>query len=311
MKKISVKVFIYLFLFMILILPKYITNSKADIAAIYSPGTGNFLPIENCTLIMTNANASFKIDYPKMFANKIDISFTGNYSIYNPSESQNMTLVAPFSPDFVNLESAFMIKVDGNVTSFNLIEYNVGDSPWEQYLDQSFYGWGSNIRNFAVVNVTFPENDSIDIECSFTSYIGNLDSLDGIKIYYDVGTSRAWNGTITERVEFNVYGKIPKSYSECDLSSSNCDCSILENENGKIYLWEWENEPILINSVYISYSFIRLGRYAIFIIPLLYIGVPLVIGILIKKMKKKEKFFFIKLFFKKAFKILVDLVKYG
>ncbi|MFX1357720.1 MAG: hypothetical protein ACFFA8_10570 [Promethearchaeota archaeon] len=288
MKKIQIKILIYILFIAILMFPKYITDSKADIAAIYSSGTGNFLPVENCSLIMTNANVNFQVNHPKLFANKIDISFNGTYTIYNPGESQNISLVAPFSPDFENLESTCLIKVDGNASTLNFIEYNIGESPWEPYLDHSFYGWGSSIRNFAVINATFPENDTIDIECSFFSYIGYVGSADGIHIYYDVGTSRAWNGTITEKVQFNVYGKLPKSYSECDPYSSNCDCSILEIENGRSYVWEWENESILVNSVHIYYSYINFGRYAIFIIPLLYIGLPVLIGILIKKGKNKR-----------------------
>ncbi|MFX0059576.1 MAG: hypothetical protein ACFE85_13495 [Candidatus Hodarchaeota archaeon] len=291
MRKIRIKILIYILFMAILIFPKYITDSKADIAAIYSSGTGNFLPVENCSLIMTNANVTFQVNYPK-FANKIDISFNGTYTIYNPAESQNISLVAPFSPDFEDLESTCLIKVDGNFTTLNIIEYNIGESPWEQYLDQSLdrslYWWGSSIRNFAVINATFPENDTIDIECSFLSYIDLSYIADGIQIYYDVGTSRAWNGTITEKVEFNVYGKLPKSYSECDPLTSNCDSSILEIENGKSYVWEWENESILVNSVNIYYGFINLGRYAIFIIPLLFIGVPILIGIIIKKEKNKR-----------------------
>ena len=271
---------------MILILPKYISNSKADIVYVYSPGTGNFLPVENCSLIMTNANVSFNIHYPKIFANKVDLSFNGNYTVYNPGESQNMTLIAPFSPDFKNLESSCLIKIGENVTPFSFIEYQIGESPWEQYLDPSIYGMRSNLRKFAVINVTFPENSSIYIEYSFLAYIDYLGSVDGIKIYYDVGTSRAWNGTVTEQVEFNVYGKLPKSYLECDPYSSNCDCSILEIENGKKYVWEWENESILVNCVYISYSFYH--RFNLLLFPLIYIGIPIILGIIIKKVRVRR-----------------------
>jgi hypothetical protein len=288
LRKVRIKIFLLIFLIVATIVPKHATNTKADIAAIYTHGAGNFFPVENCSLIMSNANVNFQVNYPKFFANKIDISFNGTYTIYNPGESQNISLVAPFSPDFENLESTCLIEVDGNLTTLNFIEYNIGESPWEQYLEKYFYGRGSSIRNFAIINVTLPENDTIDVGCSFFSYIGNLGSVDGIQIYYDVGTSRAWNGTITEKVEFNVYGKLPKSYSECDPLSSNCECSILEIENGKSYVWEWENESILVNSVHIYYGFINLMRYAIFIIPLLYIGVPFLIGIIIKKVKNRR-----------------------
>ncbi len=114
MRENRVKIYIYLVLITVLTLPKYIDNSKADIVTVYSTGTGNFLPAENCTLIMTNANVILNIDYPTFF-NKIDLNFNGNYTIYNPNGSLNMTLVAPFSPDFKNLESTCLVKIGGNV----------------------------------------------------------------------------------------------------------------------------------------------------------------------------------------------------
>ena len=74
-------------------------------------------------------------------------------------------------------------------------------------------------------------------------------SFDYLNIYYDVGTSRAWNGTISERVEFKVYGKTPDSYS------SSRNCTISDITNGKSYAWEWEDEIINSNIVYITYSY--------------------------------------------------------
>jgi len=282
-----VKILFYVFLIVILTFPRYIGNSKADIVIISTPGSGNFLPVDNCSLIMTNANVIFNIDYPR-FSNKIDINFIGNYTVYNPNESQNMTLVAPFSPYFKNLESTCLIKVGENFTPFSFIEYYIGESPWEQYLDPSTYFLYS--RKFAVINVTFPENDYLVIEYSFDAYIDGLSSVDGIQIYYDVGTSRAWNGTITERVKFNVFGKLPNSYLECDPSSFNYNCAISDIESGRSYAWEWENESILINSVYISYSFYRYfwGRITMVLIPLLIIGLPILI-IVIKKIRERYK----------------------
>ena len=194
----------------VLTAPKYIDNSKADLISVYTTFAGNFLPVENCSLIMTNANVIFNIDYPVLH-NTIDLNFNGNYTIYNPNESLNMTLVAPFSPDFKNLESTCLIKIGGTVAPFSFVEYNLYESPWEQYLTHP-YGM-SGIRKFIVINATFPENDSIDIEFSFNAYIANPSSRDELIIFYDVGTSRAWNGTISEHVEFKVHGKLPDSYS--------------------------------------------------------------------------------------------------
>ncbi|KKL63542.1 hypothetical protein LCGC14_2174060 [marine sediment metagenome] len=67
-----------------------------------------------------------------------------------------------------------------------------------------------------------------------------------------MGTSRAWNGPITERVEFKVYGKLPDSYSNY---SSEYNCSVSDNEDGISYAWEWENKVISVDRVYIKYYY--------------------------------------------------------
>lgn len=89
-------------------LTQVIDDSNADVVSVQYTGTGNLFPEENCSLIMTNANVIFNIDYQEPY-NKIDISFNGNYTIYNPDSSQNITLAAPFSPEFKNLESTCVI----------------------------------------------------------------------------------------------------------------------------------------------------------------------------------------------------------
>jgi len=250
LRKHRIKIVIYIFILVLSNLLPYIAKSRADLLEVYAKGTGNFLPMENCSLIMTNASIIFNIEY---LTNRIDISFEGNYTVYNPDESLNMTLVAPFSTDFYNLESTCIVKVGGNVTSFSFLEYNFFESPWEQYLDTRFEM--SSRRKFIVINTTVAENSSIELEYSFEAYTVDPNSVDVLEIYYDVGTSRAWNGSITERVEFKAHGKLPDSYSDYE----GANCTITSIENGKSYVWEWLNEVITANRVYIKYR--NPGRY--------------------------------------------------
>lgn len=257
-------------------LPTSIRNSKADIVMIDGMGTGNFLPEENSTLIMTNASVIFTIG-AKAYLSRIYINFTGNYTIYNPSESMNATLVAPFSSDFKNLESTCVIKIDNTAVSYDFIKYNFTESPWEEYLDWQY----AHNRKFLIINATFPENDSITIEYSFGAYVDTM-YMDILKIYYDVGTSRAWNGTISERVEFKVYGKTPDSYSP------SRNCTISDITNGKSYAWEWENKIIDINSVYISYSYYNpwVRLIPIILFPILFGG--LIVWVALNSTRKKR-----------------------
>ncbi|GAG87868.1 unnamed protein product, partial [marine sediment metagenome] len=89
MKKGNLYIIVYFILIVMSGLPTYIRESKADIVMIYGMGAGNFLPEENCSLIMTNASVIFNTDAER-YLSRIYIDFTGNYTIYNPSESMNV-----------------------------------------------------------------------------------------------------------------------------------------------------------------------------------------------------------------------------
>jgi hypothetical protein len=273
-----------------------IPASKADIASVKYTGTGNLFPEENCSLMMTNASVIFDVDYKEQY-NRINIGFKGNYTVYNPYTTQNITLAAPFSPEFKNLESTCVIKINNTIKPFKSIQHHWSD-PWDEYLDSVGLGM-SNRRNFILTNVTFPENSSVKIEYGFDAYIDQPNSDDRLTIYYDVGTSRAWNGTITEHVEFKTYGKLPDSYSSMP-HNTNYSCTISNFSNGRSYTWDWVNETIMADSVYISYyypyhrfwgfagAFIIIGVYAGANIILILIAIKVFKRIKRKREKKRE-----------------------
>lgn len=285
MKKSRLFFIVYIISIVALGLPTYIRDSKADLINVYGTGAGNFLPEENCSLIMTNASVIFNVDAERHLS-RINIDFTGNYTIYNPSESMNITLVAPFSLDFRNLESSCVIKIENTTVSYDFLEYNFTDSPWEEYLESQYF---MQNRKFLIINATFPENESITIEYSFDANIGISSSVGILNIYYDVGTSRAWNGTISERVEFKVYGKRPDSYSSYRKDHFEYNCTISDVEGGKSYAWEWENEIINVNSVYISYSYYNPWGKIVFYLFYPSLFALVIILLVSKKIRNKRK----------------------
>ena len=266
-------------------LPTFMKDSKADIIDVYSTGAGNFLPTENCSLTMTNANVIFNIDAEE-YLSRINFDFSGNYTIYNPSESMNATLVAPFSLNFENLESSCVIKIGNATVPYTFLEYNFTESPWEEYLQSRYF---MQNRKFLIINATIPENDSITIEYRFDANIGISSTVGILNIYYDVGTSRAWNGTISERVEFKVYGKVPDSYSSYRKDRFEYNCTISDITNGKSYAWEWENEIINVNTVYISYSYYNPYARLIFIIIFLSMFAVVIISVVLINRRFKRK----------------------
>ena len=205
------KIHIYVFLIVVLIFPKFISNSKADVVSVDYRGMAGFVPVENTPLTMTNASVVIDVNYRES-SNKIYLHFNGNYTIYNPNVSQVITLGAPFSLDFTNIEDDCLKKVNETNFPFEVSEQDIYDNPWDQYFD--IYFNGPFVRKFLIINISIPANDSLEIEYVFDSYISNPNSRQEISIYYDVGTSRAWNGLITERVEFKVVGKQPIYYTD-------------------------------------------------------------------------------------------------
>jgi len=271
-------------------LPTYISNSRADIVEVDKRGTGHFLPMENCSLIMTNASIIFNIEHK---TSRIDVEFEGNYTIYNPDESTNVTLAAPFSTNFYNLESTSIVKIGGNITPFSVVEIKTDEYPWSQYLESSYEMYYR--RKLIIINTTIPENSSIELEYFFEAYTADPNSVDGIEIYYDVGTSRVWNGSITERVEFRVHGKLPDYYSHTYLTYPgdiiDYNCTVTNIENGKSYLWEWLDEVITADAVFIAYNnpwrYIWARIVPFIIVPLVLL--PLIIPIIIIRRRAKRR----------------------
>lgn len=274
---------------MLLFLIKFVPESKTDVVPINITGTGNLFPEEDCSLIMTNANVIFDINN-LVSSNKIDVNFNGNYTIYNPNESRNVTIAAPFSLEFENIEANCIIKVETNVVPFSFVHLHWSD-PWIEYLDSVGLGM-SDKRNFILTNITFPENSSVKIEYSFNAYITHTDIDGELTIYYDVGTSRAWNGSINERVEFKTYGKLPDSYSLYGPSLNNYNCTVSNFSNGRIYTWEWVDEIIIIDSVYISYHY-NYPYFWLRMTPIIIFGsvfgIVIIIGVITKLVNKKKK----------------------
>ena len=290
MRKNRLKIVFCIFVVVLFALPTYISNSRADVVQVDTRGIGHFLPMENCSLIMTNASVIFNIEHK---TSRIDVEFEGNYTIYNPDESTNVTLAAPFSTNFYNLESTSIVKIGGNITPFSIVEIEIDEFPWSQYLESSHERYYS--RKLIVINTTIPENSSIELEYFFEAYTADPNSVDGIEIYYDVGTSRVWNGSITESVEFRVHGKLPDSYSHTysnypgDVIDYNC--TVTNIENGKSYLWEWLNEVITADAVFIEYSnpwrYIWARIVPFIIVPLVLL--PLIIPIIIIRRRAKRR----------------------
>ncbi|GAG87338.1 unnamed protein product, partial [marine sediment metagenome] len=240
----------------------------------------------------TNSPLVFNIDSTD-FLNTIGINFDGNYSIFNPDNLMNVTLYAPFRLDSELINSSCDVQVNGTPISFELIDINqLEDNVSEMimdYLSNSFLF----LSNLIVCNLTLAENKTTIIRYRFNGSMQNpLYTADEFSITYDLGTAKAWQGNITEKVEFVVNGKIPNSYRESSNYSLEDRCQITNINNGRVYTWEWDDENINTQLVGIIYRGRLLRTWAWWVVVLIggsIAGINVLVVVLILRRRKRKK----------------------
>ncbi len=245
----------------------------------------------NISLNLLNANVVFNIDSTNYY-NNIGVNFDGNYTIFNPNIDANITLYAPFALDFKVVNSSCDVQLNGSTIPFEIVEiyelnYNISSLIWD-FLSNVY---SSRSPVIIVCNMTLSKNSTNIIRYKFNGAISNpLYHSDQFSINYDIGTARAWEGNLTEHIEFKVSGKIPNSYREYTNGISEDRCKITDIGNGRIYIWDWNNERSNVLQVGIIYN----GRLFPFDINILIIAgisvsVTLIVTMTILLVKRKRR----------------------
>ena len=222
---------------------------------------GGFIPDEGVNIsllkadVLINANTS---DFNSLW----EMTFNGNYTIFNHDETANITIAAPFR--FFPTNNC-TITVNGSITHYLLyFRWEDDAEPWNQYLvnrteiplDYDFW---------LVCNISIPENHFLHISYAFStlSVTYHLPTWGNYYLIYDVGTSQLWNGNITEEVNINVHGNLPDTiyYEE--------KCNVQNLNDGKSYTWNWDDERIKTNFVGVSFYFNNIPNIPPYLAPLL------------------------------------------
>lgn len=223
-------------------------------------GYGGLVPKNDTNLMMSEASVFFEISTITTVT-EYRIRFNANYTIFNPNETLNVLVGAPFAYLTNVFEEDITILANGTAIEYELIHVESYEtSPWKEYLDDYID------RDFFVSNLTFISNTYTILHYSFEYNISQSDftssskGYGGVEIRYDVGTARAWSGNITETVEFRVYGQQPNYYSCRGYNSTGSfkkEPTLYEIENGIRYIWSWDNERIEEDSIglYFPYDF--------------------------------------------------------
>ncbi|MHA2256225.1 MAG: hypothetical protein ACXAAM_09140, partial [Candidatus Heimdallarchaeaceae archaeon] len=194
------------------------------------PGDNNYnISMKNADVKMTIKSDTSKGIHPELF----EVSFLGTYRFYNPHETRNLTIAAPFYGVNQGFADSLTVKVNGSEIQYNFTEVtrNVFFK-WNKYLINYYE------RDFVLSNITFEGGTFTTVEYKWNT------SDDNDYYAYDVGTGRSWKGKITERVEFIVEGYQPERVIENSEGTLSKKLQIKENLNSTSYLWFWENEYI-------------------------------------------------------------------
>jgi hypothetical protein len=223
-----------------------IKPGSANIAPTLLRYAGGFIPDIDVNITLLHANVLINADTSDIISFG-EVSFSGNYTIFNHGKSVNMTIAAPFAFHPTN---SCKIMVNSSNTQYLLYrDWETEAEPWELYMVNRTevpllsYFW-------LLCNVTIPENHTLLISYEFSTFGHDyFTKLTNYVLVYDVGTSRIWNGNITEEVNINIHGKLPDTifYRE--------KCNVQDLSDGKNYRWNWDNERITTNFVGVLYSF--------------------------------------------------------
>lgn len=233
--------------------------------------SGGLIPNENVSISILRAEVLIHAN-TRDLDSLGEMTFSGNYTIFNHGSNLNVSIAAPF---LFYPTNNFSILVNDIITPF-LFYYEWEDEAesWNQYLvNRSELSLRDHF--WLVCNVSIPENASLELQYQFSTpsnlYFPKWGSY---YLIYDVGTSRLWSGNITEQVEINVHGKLPNTiYNEEE-------CVIQDIHDGESYNWNWDDERISVNYVGVSYYFNNMDDNGYFIDVIFVIFIATLLGVL-------------------------------
>lgn len=273
-----------IFIFLILMTTTYLVNqSSLANPIIIKPPTyeeyfmGGILP-ENMSHSLQMTKADVYLTVNTGFNAQLKVNFDGFYHIYNSNSTSFFPIAAPFSSVFKGLSKTVEVRVNGTLISHELVETGYLEPlEWSSYLNPA-------IRVFIISNISFEHDSTTILEYTWSAAF-EPDS-DYVFVKYDIGTGKAWNDTLTERIEFKVKGAQP------DRITDNNEFDRLQIEQkpfAKYYVWSWEDEPFSATEVGLIFNRADLNSvsnrlyFGICVYVLLSINVLLLIGYLTRR----------------------------
>jgi len=206
----------------------------------------DIFPSTNTTVRLINSNTTITIDATD-FYNKIGINFDGNYTLFNPENTTNLTLILPLSLCMDVQNSTFEASVNDTQIPFEVLS-NTEENLTSTGVNLDF------LSRFVVhcpitlitSNLTLLENNTYVINYQFNGSIPKpLGFRNLFYMVYYLETARVWKGNLTQRVEFKVFGKLPIYSGGIDVDRLISDIS-----GGQSALYEWNKGKV--ESIYVG-----------------------------------------------------------
>jgi len=292
-------------LFLVFITLSFILNYILFIPNVSAPPPPS--PDHFIAEIFPNSTAPLQLSYTNTIitfnnvdlSDKIDVSFDATYTIYNQEKTTTLTIIQPFSLAINTSNVIFEVLANNTPISHDLISI----SPWDESIaaidiqlalifDERYPI--SLIRS----NITLRNNSMSIIRYRYSFSIYNpYDIMNIFYMVYHIGTSEAWMGNTTGRVELKAYGSQPQ-FSMVYIRSA--PCQVVDIIGGRSCIYEWNNTISPLMDIGASFSrgsspFVEMMEILAFILPISMTFVAIIIYALFRNRKlvstnSKKKF---------------------
>jgi len=248
-------------------------------------------PNNNNTIIhLLNISVNITLNALDRF-NEIGISFNGKYSLFNPDNLTNITIILPFSLCLDIEHATFGVFVNDTEVPFEVINTT----------EENLTSTGVNIDfipehlrfihcsiTLITTNLTLMENTTYVVKYLFEGSIPEPLRYQIFYMIYSSETAKFWKGNATERVEYNVFGGNAQFGTPGPYNGSR---QVLDIAGGKKFICEWDNaqEGVTLIGVRFDERTYELYGPTIIIIVLNILGYGVIISIIVILMKGRKR----------------------
>jgi hypothetical protein len=199
------------------------------------------------------------------FYNKIGINFDSNYTLFNPENTTNLTLILPFSLCIDIQNSTFEVSVNDTQIPFEVLsnpEENITITGVNLDLLSRFFLQCP--ITLITSNLTLLENNTYVINYQFNGSIPKPLGLQNLfYMAYYLETARVWKGNLTQRVEFKLFGKLPiYGTVSAGCGGYDGDWQISDIQGGQSVLLGWNKGKV--DTIYVGVKYYGSTSYDVF-----------------------------------------------